>query len=153
MFINGGIVFINGVGPNKILITFDMLTDSQKTLQSLCFIFSIVQTVFITIFIFNPCLRKGSLCGEKCAALFGISSNIIAGLLMPIIIFVTIGATWESADIGKSFLKVWILTFLLINVLVFLISIWITLILWPRDPPPPLEDDEKEQLNSARNQV
>ena len=72
---------------------------------------------------------------------------------MPIIIFVTIGASWESADIGKSFLKVWILTFLLINVLVFLISIWITLILWPQGPPPPLQDEEQEQLNSARNQV
>ena len=87
-----------------------MLTDSQKTLQSICFISSIVQTVFITIVIFNPWLRKDSVCGETCAKFLAAILNIIGGVLMPIIIFVTIGASWKSAEIGNSFLRVWILT-------------------------------------------
>ena len=102
------------------LISYKMLKVEQQSVFDVNLTFSVFQTFFLSVFIFNPLNRKKyeKTCG-RCPEVFGYISVFIVTVLMPLAIFIYNGVVWSSAGIHNSFIKVWLLTFILINAAVW----------------------------------
>ena len=110
---------------NKVTIGYDMLTDNQKASFNANLAFSVTQTFFWAVFIFNPLLRKKYIdkYGGLCPTILAIFSVVTSTVIMPLTIWIYNGANWSS-EVGDSFIAVWLMTYQLINA-----NIWVGMII------------------------
>ena len=97
-----------------------MLTDGQQSLLNANFAFSVVQCFFMGLYIFNPINRESCGLGKAIPLIFGYVSGAIAAGVMPIAVFITNGAAWRDTMVHESFVKIWFMTYIVVNALVFI---------------------------------
>ena len=88
-----------------------MLTDDAKTVFDNNMIISIIQTIFCFIYIFNPLNRTKYACCGPVPVILGAVSAMISFAVIPIVVLSYNLSSF--GDIDNSFIKVWILTFIL----------------------------------------